>query len=187
VSITEVTEAAFSPTKLPPDIEIGLYETATWSPDVANVPNAANICEVEIDPDTGVTEIKRYVSVHDVGVELNPMLVDGQMHGSIAQAAGQALMENMAYDPDSGQILSGSFMDYAMPRADNFCDFELDRHPVPTPTNPLGVKGAGETATVAGLPAVMNAVNDALAPLGIRDIAMPATPEKVWKAINGSL
>jgi len=187
VSITEVTEAAFSPNKLPPDIEIGLYETATWSPDVANVPNAANICEVEIDPDTGVTEIKRYVSVHDVGVELNPMLVDGQMHGSIAQAAGQALMENMAYDPDSGQILSGSFMDYAMPRADNFCDFELDRHPVPTPTNPLGVKGAGETATVAGLPAVMNAVNDALAPLGIRDIAMPATPEKVWKAINGSL
>ncbi|MEK9684370.1 MAG: xanthine dehydrogenase family protein molybdopterin-binding subunit [Rhodospirillaceae bacterium] len=184
VSMASVVETAFTPNKLPADIEIGLYETATWSPDVANVPNAANICEVQIDPDTGVTEIKRYYSVHDVGVELNPLLVDGQMHGSIAQAAGQALMENMAYDQQTGQILSGSFMDYAMPRADNFCDFSLDRHPVPTPTNPLGVKGAGETATVAGLPAVMNAVNDALLPLGIRDISMPATPEKLWKAIN---
>ena len=172
------------PNQLPPDLEIGLYETATWSPEVANVPNAANLCEVQIDPDTGVAQIKRYFSVHDVGAELNPLLVDGQMHGSIAQAAGQALLENMAYDPVNGQVLSGSFMDYAMPRADNFCGFELDRHPIPTSSNPLGVKGAGETATVAGLPAVMNAINDALLPLGITDISMPATSEKIWQAIQ---
>ncbi|MEC9077697.1 MAG: molybdopterin cofactor-binding domain-containing protein, partial [Pseudomonadota bacterium] len=184
VTISAVTEAAFLPNQLPPDLEIGLYETATWSPEVANVPNAANLCEVQIDPDTGVAQIKRYFSVHDVGVELNPLLVDGQMHGSIAQAAGQALMENMAYDPVNGQVLSGSFMDYAMPRADNFCGFELDRHPIPTSLNPLGVKGAGETATVAGLPAVMNAINDALLPLGITDISMPATSEKIWQAIQ---
>ena len=119
-----------------------------------------------------------------MGAELNPLLVDGQMHGSIAQAAGQALMEDMAYDSVNGQVLSGSFMDYAIPRADNFCGFELDRHPIPTSSNPLGVKGAGETATVAGLPAVMNAINDALLPLGITDISMPATSEKIWQAIQ---
>ena len=184
VTISTVAKAAFLPNQLPSDLEVGLYETATWSPEVANVPNAANLCEVQIDPDTGVAQIKRYFSVHDVGAELNPLLVDGQMHGSIAQAAGQALMENVAYDPVTGQVLSGSFMDYAMPRADNFCGFEVDRHPIPTPTNPLGVKGAGETATVAGLPAVMNAINDALLPLGITDISMPATSEKIWQAIQ---
>jgi len=118
-----------------------------------------------------------------VGVEINPLLVAGQVHGGIAQAAGQALMERIVYD-EAGQIVTGSFMDYAMPRADDFCSFEIDRNPVPTKTNPLGVKGAGECGTVGALPAVMNAINDALAPLGVRNLAMPCTPDRVWRAIR---
>ena len=184
VRFNDVAQIAFIPARLPPDIEIGLYETATWSPDVGNIPNSCHVCEVEIDPETGIIKIVRYTAVHDVGVELNPLLVDGQVHGGIAQAAGQALMENVGYEEGSGQVLSGSFMDYAMPRADDFPFFEIDRNPVPTTTNPLGVKGAGECGTVGALPAVMNAINDALAPLGVRNLSMPATPDKVWLAIH---
>jgi carbon-monoxide dehydrogenase large subunit len=184
ITMTQVAQRAFNPASLPPEIEIGLYETATWSPEVGNIPNSCHVCEVEIDPETGVTEIVRYTAVHDVGVELNPLLVDGQVHGGIAQGAGQALMEGVIYDPTNGQVLTGSFMDYAMPRADDFCSFEIDRNPVPTKTNPLGVKGAGECGTVGALPAVMNAINDALAPLGVRNIAMPCTPDRVWRAIR---
>jgi carbon-monoxide dehydrogenase large subunit len=184
IGFVDVAKAAFMPNRLPPDIEIGLYETATWSPEAANIPNSCHVCEVEIDPETGTVEIVRYTAVHDVGVEINPRLVDGQVHGGIGPAAGQALMENIVYDPDSGQLLSGSFMDYAMPRADDICSFDLASHPVPTKQNPLGVKGAGECGTVGGLAAVMNAVNDALAPLGVGNFAMPATPERVWRAIH---
>ncbi|MEE2761767.1 MAG: xanthine dehydrogenase family protein molybdopterin-binding subunit [Pseudomonadota bacterium] len=183
VTITDVAETAFEPSRLPQDIEIGLYETATWSPDVQNVPNSCHVCEVEIDPETGAIEIVRYTAVSDVGVELNPLLVKSQVYGGIAQAAGQALMEDLIYD-ESGQILTGSFLDYAMPRADNFCYFDLDSHPVPAETNPLGVKGAGECGTVGGLAAVMNAINDALEPLGVYNLQMPATPNKVWRAIR---
>jgi len=183
VSITDVATTAFDQTKLPPEIEIGLYETATWSPDVNNIPNSCHVCEVEIDPETGAIEIVKYTAVSDVGVELNPLLVNSQVYGGIAQAAGQALMEDMIYD-DAGQILTGSFLDYAMPRADNFCHFDLDSHPVPATTNPLGVKGAGECGTVGGLAAVMNAINDALEPLGVRNLQMPATSDKVWRAIR---
>ncbi|MBT5051506.1 MAG: xanthine dehydrogenase family protein molybdopterin-binding subunit [Rhodospirillaceae bacterium] len=186
VEFVEVAKTAFKPNQLPKDIEIGLYETATWSPDTGNVPNSCHICEVEIDPDTGITETIRYTSVHDVGVEINPLLVDGQVHGGIAQGVGQALMEDVAYDQDSGQILSGSFMDYCMPRASDFCNFDLDRHPVPTATNPMGVKGAGECGTVGAVAVMMNAINDALAPLGVRNLSMPATPEKVWQAIHNA-
>ncbi len=184
VAFGEVAKTAFMPNRLPPEIEIGLYETATWSPQVQNIPNSCHVCEVEIDPDTGRTELVRYTAVQDVGVELNPLLVAGQVHGGIAQAAGQALMEDVAYDAETGQLLSGSFMDYAMPRADDFCAFDLGSHPVPTKTNPLGVKGAGECGTVGGLAAVMNAINDALAPVGVRNLLMPATPERVWRAIR---
>jgi aerobic carbon-monoxide dehydrogenase large subunit len=185
VKLADVAKAAFKPEKLPPDIEIGLYETATWSPDVQNIPNSAHVCEVEIDPETGKVEIVRYTEVHDVGVELNPKLVEGQVRGGIAQAAGQALMEKVVYD-DRGQILSGSFMDYAMPRAEDFTAFVCGSHPVPTKTNPLGVKGAGECGTVGGLAAVMNAVNDALFAFGIKHLDMPCTPEKVWRALQGA-
>jgi carbon-monoxide dehydrogenase large subunit len=121
--------------------------------------------------------------VHDVGVELNPLLVNGQVHGGIAQGAGQALMENMIYD-ENGQVLTGSFLDYAMPRAEDFCQFDIESHPVPTDTNPLGVKGAGECGTVGSLAAVMNAINHALAPVGVENIGMPATPDRVWHAIQ---
>lgn len=184
ITMTQVAQRAFNPAGLSPDIEIGLYEMATWSPDAGNLPNSCHVCEVEIDPETGVVEIARYSAVHDVGVELNPLLVEGQVHGGIAQGAGQALMEGVIYEESSGQMVTGSFMDYAMPRADDFCFFEIDRHPVPTKTNPLGVKGAGECGTVGALPAVMNAINDALAPFGVRNIAMPATPGRVWRAIR---
>ncbi|MBX9759001.1 MAG: xanthine dehydrogenase family protein molybdopterin-binding subunit [Beijerinckiaceae bacterium] len=184
VTLKQVAQSAFNPASLPPDIEIGLYETATWSPEVGNLPNSSHVCEVEIDPETGVVTIDRYTAVHDVGVELNPLLVEGQVHGGIVQGASQALMENIVYEEGSGQVLSGSFMDYAMPRADDFCSFEIDRHPVPAASNPLGVKGAGECGTVGALPAVMNAINDALAPLGVRNIAMPCTPDRVWRAIR---
>jgi carbon-monoxide dehydrogenase large subunit len=179
----DVVQLAFDPPRLPKDIEIGLFETATWSPDTGNIPNSCHICEVEIDRETGVVKMDRYTAVHDVGVELNPLLVEGQVHGGIAQGAGQALMERIVYESDSGQMLTGSFMDYAMPRADDFSSYTIDRNPVPTKTNPLGVKGAGECGTVGALPAVMNAINDALAPLGIDNLQMPATPDRVWHAI----
>jgi len=184
VDFTEVAKTAFMPNRLPKDIEIGLYETATWSPTTSNIPNTYHVCEIEIDPETGKSQIVRYTAVNDVGVELNPPLVEGQAVGGITQAAGQALMEQIVYDPDSGQLLTGSFMDYCMPRADDLCSFVVASHPVPTRTNPLGVKGAGEGGTVGGLAAVMNAVNDALAPLGVRNLHMPATPERIWRAIR---
>jgi len=184
VPFKEVAQTAFMPNRLPPDIEIGLYETATWTPTTSNIPNTYHVCEIEIDPETGKSHIVRYTAVNDVGVELNPPLVEGQAVGGITQAVGQALMEKIVYDPDSGQVLTGSFMDYCMPRADDLCSFTIGSHPVPTKTNPLGVKGAGEGGTVGGLAAVMNAVNDALAPLGVRNLGMPATPERIWRAIR---
>lgn len=183
VTLSDIIDVAFEPKKMPPGMEFGLYETASWSPETSNIPNTYHVCEIEIDPDTGTSKMVHYSAVHDVGVELNPVLVDGQVIGGIAQGAGQALMEQMVYDSD-GQVLTGSFMDYCMPRASDFCEFKLGRHPVPTATNPLGVKGAGEGGTVGALGAVMNAVNNALEPLGVHNIGMPATPEKVWKAIQ---
>lgn len=146
-------------------------------------PNGAHVCEVEIDPETGVTTIQRYLAVDDFGVMVNPNIVAGQVHGGVAQGIGQALMEHAVYD-GQGQLLSGSFMDYAMPRADQIPFIDFDEHPSPATSNPLGVKGCGEAGCSGSLPAVMNAIVDALAPLGISHIDMPATPEKVWRAIN---
>jgi carbon-monoxide dehydrogenase large subunit len=184
VSFTDVAKNAFKPERLPDGMEFGLNESASWTPETTNIPNDFHVCEVEIDPDTGKAQMVRYAAVHDVGVELNPALVDGQAVGAIAQAAGQALMEQIIYDPETGQNLTGSFLDYCMPRADDFCEFQIGRHPVPTQQNPLGVKGAGEGGTVAGIAAVMNAVHDALRPVGVKNLMMPATPEKIWKAIR---
>ncbi len=151
---------------------------------MASYPNGCHVCEVEIDRETGATRILRYVVVDDFGTVINPLLVKGQVHGGVAQGAGQALMEHMVYDPDSGQMLAGSLMDYTMPRSDDLCSFEVESNPVPTTANPLGVKGAGEAGTVGALPAVISAVGDALGPLGISDIGMPATPERLWQAIR---
>jgi carbon-monoxide dehydrogenase large subunit len=166
-------------------VEAGLFESGTFDGGYRTFPNGCHIAEVEIDQRTGAVEIVRYSAVEDVGHVINPLLVAGQVHGGIAQGVGQALMEDIVYD-SSGQLVSGSFMDYAMPRADNFCTFDLGENEVPTKTNPLGVKGAGESGTVGALPAVMNAVNDALAQVGAPYVQMPATPEKIWRAMQAA-
>ena len=147
-------------------------------------PNGCHIAEVEVDPETGTIEIVRYSVTDDVGKAVNPMIVRGQVHGGVAQGFGQAILERTAYDPESGQLLSGSFMDYAVPRADDLPDIEVEFVEVPCGTNPLGVKGAGEAGAVGSPPAVMNALLDALTPAGVTHIDMPATPEKVWKALE---
>ena len=183
VSFAEVAKAAFKPAMLPAGVEPGLYEIATFRTEAPNFPYGAQVCEVEIDPETGRVRVMAHTVVDDVGFEINPMLVAGQLHGGALQGASQVLMENMVYD-DSGQLLTGSFMDYAMPRASDYCSFEIGSHAVPTKTNPLGVKGVGESGTVGGLPVMMNAILDALSPLGIHDMDMPATPEKIWQAIQ---
>jgi aerobic carbon-monoxide dehydrogenase large subunit len=183
LTIAEVARAALDPKNLPKGMELGLVESAVYSAPVENFPNGTHVCELEIDPETGKVEMVRYTVVDDVGTILNPLLLEGQICGGIVQGVGQALLEDIRFD-DGGQLLSGSFMDYALPRADDLCAIRLESNPVPTKTNPLGVKGAGEAGCVGALPAVSNALVDALAPLGIRHVAMPATPEVLWRAIR---
>jgi carbon-monoxide dehydrogenase large subunit len=184
LGLKEVARAAFQPGQLPPGLEPGLYETGTFSPKQATWPNGSHVCEVEVDPDTGMVTLDRYAIADDVGTVINPVTLKGQIHGGVAQGVGQALMEQVVYEPGSGQLLSASFMEYAMPRADTFCDMVIESHPVPTALNPLGAKGAGEAGTVGALPAVINAVMDALAPLGVRQLDMPASSDRVWQAIQ---
>ncbi|HEU5320535.1 MAG TPA: molybdopterin cofactor-binding domain-containing protein, partial [Methylomirabilota bacterium] len=186
LSLAEVARAAFQPARLPAGVEPGLYESGTFSPAADTYPNGCHVCEVEVDPDTGAVALVAYVLVDDVGTVVNPLTLEGQVHGGVAQGVGQALMEQVAYDPDSGQLLTASFMDYAMPRADTLCDIVIESNPVPTALNPLGAKGAGEAGTVGALPAVMNAVLDALAPAGVRHLDMPATSERVWRALRAA-
>jgi carbon-monoxide dehydrogenase large subunit len=183
VDLADVARAAFVPAKLPRDLEPGLFETGTFSGGERTYPNGCHISEVEIDADSGEVALVSYTAVDDVGHMINPMLVEGQLHGGVAMGVGQALMENMVYD-DSGQVVSGSFMDYAMPRAHDFCDLRLGENEVPTKLNPLGVKGAGESGTVGALASLMNAINHAMADIGAEYVQMPATPEKVWQAIR---
>jgi carbon-monoxide dehydrogenase large subunit len=183
LDIHEVAKAAFRLEKLPVGMEPGLYETATYRAHSGNFPNGCHVCEVEIDPETGTTRVVGYWVVDDVGNVINPMLVKGQIMGGIAQGLGQVLMEDKSYD-EAGQVLAGSFMDYAMPRADDFCSVVIEDNPVPTPTNPLGVKGAGEAGTVGSLSAGVNAIIDALSALGVRHIDTPCTPYRVWQSIQ---
>jgi aerobic carbon-monoxide dehydrogenase large subunit len=184
LSFKEIARAAFQPAKLPRGFEPGFYESGTFSPAADTFPNGTHVCEVEVDPDTGAVQIVRYLVVDDVGTVINPLTLKGQIHGGVAQGLGQVLMEQVAYDPQSGQLLSASFMDYAMPRATDMSDITVKSNPVPTKLNPLGAKGAGEAGTVGALPAVMNAILDALAPLGVRELDMPATSDKIWRAIQ---
>jgi aerobic carbon-monoxide dehydrogenase large subunit len=184
ITMKEVAKLAANPAKLPAGMEGGLVATAVYNAEVENFPNGCHVCEVEIDPETGVTEIVRYSVVDDVGTVLNPLLLRGQIVGGIAQGAGQILMEDIHFDA-GGQLVTGSFMDYAMPRATDLPAIAVKSNPVPTKTNPLGVKGAGEAGSVGAMPAVANAIVDALAEFGVRHIAMPATPERVWRAIRG--
>ena len=184
LGMVEAARLANAFTAVPPGTEPGLNEWAAWTPPAPTFPNGCHVCEVEIDPDTGVCEILRYAAVDDVGTVINPLLMEGQLHGGIVQGIGQIMMENVVWEPGSGQLLAGSFMDYCMPRADDLPSFEMGINEVPTPTNPMGVKGAGEAGCVGAMPALMNAIVDALNPLGVRGFDMPATPERLWRAIN---
>src|SRR5690606_3332587 len=186
MSIKDVARAATNPAKVPRDLDAGLAATAMFRGDFECFPNGCHVCEVEIDPDTGVTQIVRYTVVDDVGTVMNPMLLHGQIHGGVVQGVGQVLKEDIRFDASSGQLLTGSFMDYAMPRAHDFPPFKVESNPVPTKTNPPGVKGAGEAGSVGALPAVANAIVDALSQYGIHDIEMPATPERVWRALQSA-
>jgi len=183
LTIKEVAKEAMDPTNLPKDIDVGLIATATFTAPVQNFPNGCHICELEVDEETGAVEIVRYSVVDDVGTVLNPLLLKGQIVGGVAQGVGQILMEDIRFNED-GQNLTASFMDYPMPRATDISAVDVKSNPVPTKTNPLGVKGAGEAGCVGAMPAVANALVDALSRLGVRHVEMPATPERLWRAIR---
>jgi aerobic carbon-monoxide dehydrogenase large subunit len=184
IDLLAVARAARDPANLPDGMSLGL-DTYVWNLlDLITFPNGCHIAEVEIDPDTGAVTLERYTAVDDFGTLINPMLTVGQVQGGVAQGIGQALLEHTVYDPDSGQMLSGSFMDYALPRAEDLPDFAITLSGVPTNANPLGVKGAGQAGAMASPQAIIAAVLDALTPLGVSHIDMPATPERVWRAIQ---
>ena len=182
--LADVVKLAFAVRKLPPGLEPGLQADGSFIPPTPTYPNGCHVAEVEIDPETGATETVTYTAVDDVGTVMNPLLLEGQMHGGIAQGIGQIMMEVVRWDATSGQLLNGSFMDYAMPRAEDLPNYGISENAVPTKSNPLGVKGAGEAGSVGALPALMNAIVDALRPLGVTELDMPATPENVWLAIQ---
>src|SRR5712671_3505797 len=186
VDLFAVAEAAKDPSKLPPGMTPGLDTTQMQNPTAATYPNGCHIAEGEIDPDSGETTILRYTVVDDFGAVINPMLLEGQVHGGVVQGIGQALLEETVYDDDSGQLLSGTFMDYAMPRADNLPNFSFTTRNVPCTANPLGLKGAGEAGAVGSPPAVINAIVDALHAKGVRHVDMPATPKRVWEALHAA-
>ena len=183
IGLREVVRIAFSPALRPPGEEGGLSSSAAFTPSGSTFPTGCHACEVEIDPATGVVEMQRYCVVEDVGTVLNPMILRGQLQGGIVQGFGQIVLERFVVD-ETGQPLTGSFMDYAMPRADEAPFAEIALRPVPTALNPLGAKGAGEAGTVGGLPCVMSAILDALGSVGAGDFEMPATPERMWRAIR---
>ena len=185
-TIGEVAFACYLPgsygeikSPIPEGEEPGLKETAFYDPVNFSFPAGSHLCEVEVDPDTGETKVVSYTAVDDFGTLINPMVVDGQIHGGVAQGIGQALYENAHYD-ETGQLITSSYMDYTMPRADNFPEFKIGYTCTPATSNPLGVKGCGEAGAIAAPPAVINAVIDAIG----TDVAMPATAEKVWNALQ---
>ncbi len=181
--LTAVAQAFYRPAMLPPQFDVGLEASGTFAAEPPNYPNGCHVCEVEIDAETGLVTLDRYAAVDDVGRVMNRLLCEGQIHGGVAQGVGQALMERVVFD-DAGQLVTGSFQDYAMPRADDLPEFSSELTEVPATTNPLGVKGAGEAGATGAPPAVIGAVLDALKPLGIEHLDMPATPDRVWAAIK---
>ena len=187
VTFGQVALTAYVPHNYPLDkLEPGLNETAFYDPTNFTFPSGTYICEVEIDPATGVTRVEKFTAVDDFGTIINPMIVEGQVHGGLVQGIGQAMMENCVYDRETGQLLTGSFMDYAMPRADDFPDFLIGNICTPCTHNPLGTKGCGEAGAIGSPPAVINAVLDALHGLGVKEFDMPATPHRVWEAIQAA-
>ncbi|MGH6768496.1 MAG: xanthine dehydrogenase family protein molybdopterin-binding subunit [Xanthobacteraceae bacterium] len=183
MALTDVAKAFYRPAHLPKQFEVGLEAAGSFSSEPPNYPNGCHICEVEIDPQTGAVSVVRYSAVDDVGRVMNHLLCEGQVHGGVAQGIGQALMEAVIYDRD-GQLVTGSFQDYCMPRADDFPDIVSELTEIPCSTNPLGVKAAGEAGATGAPPAVIGAVLDALRPLGVEHIDMPATPGRVWEALS---
>jgi aerobic carbon-monoxide dehydrogenase large subunit len=181
--LTAVAKAFYRPAHLPAQFDVGLEASGTFAAEPPNYPNGCHVCEVEIDPETGMVTLARYAAVDDVGKIMNHLLCEGQIHGGVAQGVGQALMERIVFD-EQGQLVTGSFQDYAMPRADDFPELQSELTEVPARTNPLGVKGAGEAGATGAPPAVIGAILDALKPLGIEHIDMPATPSRVWAAIK---
>jgi carbon-monoxide dehydrogenase large subunit len=186
ISIMDLAQKVHEGLNLPPDAPQSLnVDHISDGPGAWTFPNGCHIAEVEVDPDTGTVDVVSYTAVNDFGVVVNPMIVAGQLHGGVVQGIGQALMENTVYD-EEGQLLTGSFMDYAMPRASDLPFFKLGDHPVPTKTNPLGVKGCGEAGCAGGLTSMMNAVVDALSDQGIRHVDMPLTPYRIWQALQNA-
>jgi aerobic carbon-monoxide dehydrogenase large subunit len=183
ITIQQVAYAAYVPHKYPTGLEPGLEATSFYDPSNFTWPFGTHVAVVEVDPETGVIKLRRYIAVDDCGRVINPMLVDGQIHGGLAQGIAQALYEEAVYD-ENGQLVSGSLMDYAVPKADDLVNFELDRTETPSPVNALGVKGVGEAGTIASSATIVNAVVDALAPLGVKHLDMPLKPERVWQAIQ---
>jgi carbon-monoxide dehydrogenase large subunit len=183
IGIMELARTLREAADLPPDAPQSLDVDHVHKSSPSAYPNGCHIAEVEIDPETGVIEVVRYTMVNDFGTLVNPMLVEGQLHGGVMQGIGQALMERTAYD-EEGQLVTGSFMDYQLPRAEDAPPFRFESHASPTATNPLGAKGCGEAGCAGALPSVMNAVTHALSEFGIRHIDMPATPLAVWQAIQ---
>jgi carbon-monoxide dehydrogenase large subunit len=186
VNLFDAARAANGDASLPADLRGPLAAESDQTVKIPVFPNGCHICEVEVDPDTGQVDLVRYVAVDDVGRAVNPLIVDGQTHGGIVQGLGQAMGEHCVYDDETGQMLCGSFLDYRLPRADEIPSFVTALNEVPTPTNPLGIKGGGEGGTTGSPAAFIGAVVDALKDFGIAHIEMPATPEKVWRAIYNS-
>jgi carbon-monoxide dehydrogenase large subunit len=184
MGIAEIVGAAYAPTTLPPGVEPGLEAVSYFEPSNFTFPFGVHACLVEVDAETGEVQLVKYVAVDDCGNVISPLLVDGQVHGGVAQGVGQALWEEVVYD-ENGQLISGSLMDYAVPRAENFPWLETDRTVTPSPLNPLGAKGVGEAGTIASTPTVVSAVVDALKGFGVKHIDMPLRPEKLWRAMQG--
>jgi carbon-monoxide dehydrogenase large subunit len=188
VGLFDLARAARNTDSLPPDLAEefaeGLAETAMYKGESSTFPNGCHVCEIEIDEATGVAQVVAYHVVDDFGRVINPMIVEGQVQGGVAQGIGQALYEDCVYDPDSGQLVTGSFMDYCMPRADDLPPIAFAYNEIPCRTNPLGVKGCGEAGTVGALAAVVNALVDALAEFGVCHVDMPATPERLWRILH---
>jgi carbon-monoxide dehydrogenase large subunit len=182
-SFGEIALAAYTAWNMPEGVTPGLDESYFFDPVSNTFPFGAHVCVVEIDKDSGKADVRRYVAVDDVGNVINPMIVDGQIHGGIAQGLAQAVLETAVYD-DNGQLLSGTMMDYAIPKASSFPNYELDRTVTPCPFNPMGLKGVGEAGTIASTPAIMNAIVDALSPLGVEHFDMPASPQRIWQLVH---
>src|SRR4029077_19667951 len=179
-----VAKATYAPMgPLTEKFGVGLEATGSFSASPPSHPNGSHVCELEVDPETGDVTLDRYFVVDDLGRVLNPMIVRGQIQGGVVQGIGQALIEHQVYDRQSGQLLSGSFMDYGMPRADTMPAIEAELEEIPCKTNPLGVKGSGEPAPIGAPRRVINALTTALEPLGVDHIDMPATPMRVWQSI----